>query len=155
MTLRGLIGVVLVCAFPPAAMAQTAAGTSSTDKYVPRLGNIMSAAQSRHMKLWFAGQARNWELAGYELRQLKAGLMEAALSYEGLPVDNVTTMVEPIDAVSAAIAAKDGRRFARTFGELTQGCNACHQSIGRGFIAMRVPEKSPFGNQVFAPLGKP
>ena len=154
MTLRGLIGVLLVCAFPAAAIAQSAVGTSSSDKYVPRLGDIMSAAQARHMKLWFAGKAHNWELADYELRQLKAGLTEAALLYEGLPVDNVTTMVEPVGAVGAAIAAKDSRRFVKAFGQLTQGCNACHQSIGRGFIAMRVPETSPFGNQLFPPRGK-
>jgi hypothetical protein len=37
----------------------------------------MTAIQLRHMKLWFAGKALNWELAAYELRQLDTGLMEA------------------------------------------------------------------------------
>src|SRR5207237_9639002 len=35
---------------------------------VPLLGDIMNAVQTRHMKLWFAGKAFNWELATYELR---------------------------------------------------------------------------------------
>ncbi len=155
MKLRGWIGVLLVCAFPLAAGAQSGARPLANEQYVPRLGDIMNAAQVRHMKLWFAGKTRNWELANYELRLLKASLVEAALLYGDLPVDNVTTMVKPLEAVGDAIAAGDSRRFARTFGELTEGCNACHQSIKHGFIVMRVPEASSFSNQVFPPRGRP
>lgn len=155
MRLSGLIGVLMVCAFPLASSAQSGAKPPANGQYVPRLGDIMNAAQMRHMKLWFAGQTRNWELANYELRLLKASLVEAASLYGDLPVDNVTTMVKPLEAVGDAVAAGDSRRFARTFGELTAGCNACHQLIKHGFIVMRVPEASPFSNQVFTPRGKP
>lgn len=55
----------------------------------------MVAIQSRHMKLWFAGKALNWELAAYELCQLDTGLMEAATLYPGIPVNDVTTMAKP------------------------------------------------------------
>ncbi len=151
---RGVM-VLLVCAFPLAATAQSGINLPSSESYVPRLGDIMNAAQSRHMKLWFAGKSANWELAAYELRQLKASLVEAASLYQGIPVTNVTTMVQPVQSVTDAIEAKDGRRFAKAYRGLTDGCNACHQSIGRGFIAMRVPEASPFSDQQFAPQGKP
>src|SRR6516225_8745386 len=53
-------------------------------EYVPRLSDIMSAVQTRHQKLWLAGKAQNWELAAFELNQLKAGLIEAALLYSGI-----------------------------------------------------------------------
>jgi hypothetical protein len=33
--------------------------------------------------------------------------------------------------------------------------NACHQSIGRSFIVMRMPTASPFSDQVFPAQGKP
>ena len=33
--------------------------------HTPRLVAIMSAAQNQHLKLWFAGSAKNWELAAY------------------------------------------------------------------------------------------
>ena len=29
----------------------------------------------------------------------------------------------------------------------TDGCNSCHQSMGRGFIIMQMPTASPFGDQ--------
>jgi hypothetical protein len=153
-----IVGLALVCASVPFAIAQSdlKAPSSSNDQYVPRLGDIMSTAQTRHQKLWFAGKAQNWELAAFELRQLKASLVEAALLYSGIPVTNVTTLDTSLQAISDAIAAKDSRRFAKAAGDLTEGCNSCHRSMGRSFIVMRVPaEQQPFSNQVFPPQGKP
>jgi ornithine carbamoyltransferase len=156
MKLRGwMAALLIVCAATPLAMAQSSDMVATTnEQYVPRLGDIMNAIQARHMKLWFAGKSRNWELATYELRQFQAGLVEAAVLYEGIPVTNVTTMTKPIQSIADTIKAKDVGRFAKAFGELTDGCNACHRSIGRGFIVMRVPTGQPFSNQVFPPQGK-
>jgi cytochrome c len=151
---RGLM-VLMVCVAPLVATAQTGVNVPPSGSYVPRLGDIMNAVQTRHMKLWFTGKSANWDLAAYELRQLKAGLVEAALLYEGIPVNNVTTMAQPVQSVADAIEAKDGKKFAKVYGDLTSGCNACHQSIGRGYIIMRLPDASPFSDQQFAPQGKP
>jgi len=150
MNWRGLI-VLLICTSPFLAAAQTGVNPPPSSPYVPRLGDIMNAAQIRHIKLWFAGKSANWELAAYEVRQLKASLVEAASLYEGIPVTNVTTMVQPVQAVADAIEANDGKKFVKAYGDLTSGCNACHQSIGRGFIVIRVPDVSPFSDQQFAP----
>jgi hypothetical protein len=155
MKLRGwIMALPKVCSLMPLAIAQAGMNAPTTEQYVPRLGDLMSAIQLRHMKLWFAGKALNWELAAYELRQLDAGLMEAATLYPGIPVSDVTTMAKPAQSISDAIEARDGRRFAKAVGELTAGCNACHQSMGRGFMVMRVPTEQPFSNQVFPPQAK-
>lgn len=134
--------------FAPLAMAQN-------EPYVPALADIMSAAQWRHIKLWFAGKLQNWELARYELRQITARLEEAATLYHGIPVDYVGATVAPIQAISAAIEAKDKARFTKGFNALTTACNACHQGIGRGFIVIQVPTASPFSDQSFAPPRTP
>jgi ornithine carbamoyltransferase len=157
MKLRGwIITLLMAGSLAPLAMAQSDLdATKSNERYVPRLGDIMNAVQSRHIKLWFAGKAKNWELAVYELRQLKAGLLEAALMYEGIPVTNVTTMSKPIQSIADAIEARDGKRFAGAVGELTGGCNACHQSMARGFITIEMPAAQPFSDQSFAPPKKP
>jgi hypothetical protein len=156
MKLRGYMATLLTfCLLTSLAVAQSGMNTPTTEQYVPRLGDIMNAIQFRHMKLWFAGKALNWGLAAYELRQLESGLMEAATLYPGIPATNVTRMTGPAQSVADAIEAKDSRRFAKAVGEFTNGCNACHQSIGRGFIVMRVPTESPFNNQVFPPRAKP
>ena len=153
MKLRGcLIGLLLVGLLGPSVMAQSnLEANKSNEPYVPRLGDIMSGVQTRHIKLWFAGKAANWELAALELRLLKAGLLEAALLYEGIPVSNVTTMSKPIQSLSDAVDARDGKGFAKAFGELTSGCNGCHQSMRRGFVTIEQPTDSPFSDQSFAP----
>jgi hypothetical protein len=158
MKLRGYIYIVallMVCSPAPLAIAQSKLDATSNEQFLPRLGDIMNAVQFRHIKLWFAGKALNWDLAAYELRQIKAGVQEAAVLYEGIPVTNVTTMTKPIQSIADAIEAKDVKRFAKAVGELTDGCNACHKSTGRGFIVMRVPTEQPFSDQSFAPQGRP
>jgi hypothetical protein len=158
MKLRGyIVALLMVFSLAPAAIAQSKQfdfGGTNNEQYVPRLGDIMDTVQGRHIKLWFAGKALNWELAAYELRQLKAGLLESAVLYEGIPVTNVTTMTAPVQSISDAIAAKDTKRFAKAVGELTDGCNSCHQQMQRGFIFMRVPTEQPFSNQQFPPRGQ-
>jgi hypothetical protein len=156
MKLRGyIVALLMIGLLTPLAIAQTNLAPVVSEQYVPRLGDIMNAIQARHMKLWFAGKALNWDLAAYELRQIKAGLLEAAVMYPGIPVTNITTMTEPVQSVADAIEAKDSKRFATALGGLTSGCNSCHQSMERGFIVIQAPTVSPFSNQVFPPQHKP
>lgn len=68
----------------PFAILQSGAEENTSGRHVPRLADIMSAVQLRHMKLWFAGGSSNWELADYELRQFRASLIEAASLYPGV-----------------------------------------------------------------------
>lgn len=153
---RGLVAVLLVaCGAIPLAVAQSGLDAPGNDRNTPRLGDIMTRIQVRHAKLWFAGQAQNWELAAYELGQLRTGLADAAVLYTGIPVDNVTTMMGPIQSISGAIDAKDGKSFVKAMNTLTDGCNACHGTIGRSFILIRLPTENPFSNQIFRlPGGK-
>ena len=127
------------------AVAQTA------QKSPARLADVMSAVQFRHSKLWTAGQQKNWELAGYELELVKTSLNEAIAFYTDIPVDNITMIDPPIKSIESAIAARNSAAFGKAFGELTAGCNSCHQSTGRGFIVITTPKGSPFDNQSFAP----
>ena len=156
MKLRGIIVTLLMAgSLAPSAIAQSSVTATSTDQYVPRLGDIMNTVQTRHIKLWLAGKAQNWDLVAYELRQLKAGLLESAVLYEGIPVSNVTTMTQPVQSISDAVDAKDGKGFAKALGELTDGCNACHQQMQRGYIVIQAPTAALFGDQSFAPPKKP
>jgi len=121
---------------------------------MPRLVTIMSGAQNQHLKLWFAGKAKNWELAAYELRQLTDSLAEAAMLYPGIPVSNVTTLQSPLLSIADAVVAGNSHKFAASMHKLTDGCNACHSSMDRSYIVMTLPAELPLpGNQVFAPPG--
>lgn len=148
------LAALLVGLAAPLALAQPDTDVS-VGPYVPRLADIMSTMQLRHLKLYFAARAHNWGLADFELRQLRSGLAEAAVLYGALPVSNITTLADPVRSLYDAVKAKDERKFMDAYGQLTSGCNACHQSMDRKFIVIAQPTgASPFNNQIFAPDGK-
>jgi hypothetical protein len=146
--MRGALALIVLLAFglvlAPLALARG-------ETYVPALSDIMSAIQSRHIKLWFAGKQKNWELASFELEQIRQGFESAATLYSGIPAEHVGATVDPIKELGAAIAATDGAKFAKAYAALNTACNACHKGINRGFIVIQVPSTSPFSDQSFAP----
>lgn len=129
------------------------------EAYSPGLGEIMTLQQMRHLKLWFAGDARNWPLAAYEVDELKEGFEDAAKlfpTHHGVPIaqmigDITKTSVADLEK---AVEAKDRAKFAKAFDGLTASCNACHQAAKHEFIVIRRPSISAFPNQVFSPKGK-
>jgi len=143
-TLASIAAVVLSLGLPPLAVAQE-------EGLRPKLGDIMVAAQWRHIKLWFAGKSKNWELAAYEVDRLRESLETAAVLYTGIPAEDVNNTADPIEAIRGAIDAKDSASFVKGFNALTLACNACHQHIGRGFIVIQTPTASPFSDQDFGP----
>jgi hypothetical protein len=145
---------ILMCASVQFEITQLGSALAANERYAPQLAEIMGAAQTRHVKLYLAGKAQNWDLADYELQILRTNLTDAAVFYVDIPADNVAKMVEPLKAIEDAIKAKDGHRFAKTIATLNDGCNACHQTMRRGFIVIRLPTGRPFGDESFQPESK-
>jgi hypothetical protein len=132
---------------------------AEANAYVPGLGEIMSLQQMRHAKLWLAGSRANWALADYELDELREGFEEARRqhpTHDGVPI---AAMIEsltpaPLEAIGKAIEAKNAADFAKAFDNLSAACNACHRAAKHGFIRIRRPSASAFGNQDFNPVPK-
>src|SRR5262249_28181613 len=154
----------------PAALAATALGTaaqtppqptpqrgpaSSQLNYVPGIGDMMnSLVQPRHIKLWAAGQAHNWELAVYAHKELQQALSTVGTvqpKYRNLTVPEMVESMtgEAMRDLQNAISAHDPKKFDAAFGDLTDGCNSCHTALNLGFIAIKVPEEPAFPNQDF------
>jgi hypothetical protein len=126
--------------------------------YVPGLGEMMSLQQMRHVKLWFAGQADNWELADYEIDELGEGfddIVKYHPTHKDSPVaprDAIPRMVTgPLGDLRKAVDAKNSAAFVQAYDSLTAACNNCHQATNFGFNAVQRPAANPFSNQVFAP----
>jgi len=124
--------------------------------YAPGLGEFMTLTQARHIKLWFAGAAKNWPLADYELHELEEGLSDAARlhpTHEGAPRPLTELIPEltdpPLNALHAAVAERDADSFASAYDSLTAGCNACHRATGFSFNVVSRPTTNPFSNQEF------
>src|SRR4029434_5326467 len=82
-----------------AASVMFAAAQPAKEPYRPGLGEFMTATQLRHAKLWFAGKQNNWDLAAYEIDEIKEGLEEARRlhpTHDGIPVaEMMKTIIDP------------------------------------------------------------
>jgi hypothetical protein len=143
--------IVAVLLAIPVANAQHASAqdASAAEPYEPDIGDIMVLQQMRHIKLWFAGRAGNWPLAGYEIDKLKGGFDDVNKQIGG---DTVEKAVGPsVAAIEKAIEAKDRESFTRAFDQLTAGCNSCHRTLDHAFLVIQRPNLLPYSNQSFAP----
>jgi len=130
---------------------------TAPEPYVPGLGEMMSLQQMRHVKLWLAGQAENWELAAYELDELGEGfddIVKFHPTHKDSPVapkDAIPRMVtEPLKNLRTAVEKKDAASFAPAYDALTAACNSCHQATNFAFNAVQRPATNPYPNQAFA-----
>jgi hypothetical protein len=148
---------IVIAAIVIAGSAMLAAAEPAKEPYEPGLGEFMAATQLRHAKLWFAGKNRNWELAAYEVDEIKEGLQDAAkfhATVDGIPVaEMIKTILDPrLDRIEKAVDAKNNAQFASAFDALTDGCNSCHTKAGKPFIRIQRPSEPPFSNQNFVPV---
>ena len=126
------------------------------EAYTPGMGEIMGATQMRHVKLWFAGQAENWELADYEVDELGEGfddIVKYHPTHKESPVapkDAIPRMVtQPLKDLRAAIEKKDAKAFVPAYDSLTAACNNCHQATNFTFNVVQTPATNPYPNQAF------
>lgn len=128
----------------------------SDSSYVPDLGNLMAIMQLRHLKLAWAGDLKNWELASYEVGQMRKSFAATAKLYPVFQNVQLAKLIadvsEPaLKKIDDSIKAKDHDAATRAFRNLTDACNNCHEAAGFGFIAIHIPTSVPFSNQSFAP----
>ncbi|MBD9357664.1 hypothetical protein [Methylomonas albis] len=124
--------------------------------FIPGLGEIMAQTAVRHTKLWFAGQARNWELAAYEVDELHEGFEDAGKHHpthkqikQPIPELIAQHMDRPLAGLEQAIKDKNLQTFIENYNALTAACNACHQGTEFGFNVVTQPSFNPFANQAF------
>jgi hypothetical protein len=118
----------------------------------PGLGEFMTTMQLHMGKLWFAGKASNWELAGYELDELRETMESAESLHEiknGVNVSNVLDSVlqTQIAQVAESIKRKNQADFQKAYDETRNACNGCHEESGRKFIHIIRPTSPPVTNQ--------
>ena len=136
--------------------AHLAAMEERMEDIKPGLREIMSVIQQHHAKLYYAGREENWELADYQLDEIKEGLESAAKFYPQFKnvkaslKDLIPAMTKnDLDGVSDSIKNKNKIAFVKHFESLTVSCNRCHQAAEHQFIVIKVPSGSEFTNQKF------
>ena len=128
------------------------ADVKAAKELAPGLGEYMTTIQLHAGKLWFAVKAANWQLAEYELDELKE-TMEAAkgLNAEknGVKISNVLDSVlqTQIAQLAESIKRKSSTEFHKSYAETLSACNGCHTESGHKFIQIVQPSAPPVTNQ--------
>lgn len=156
------LAVVAVAALVAAAVSPSqsdelpAPGQSETG-YLPSISDLMmSTIQPRHIRLWIAAQQSNWDFAGYELHNLRGAfnrLIQAHPVEKDISLQDMATSVtqQPFADIEAAIKKKDKAAFDKAYGDLTAGCNSCHQATNHGVVVIKAPQNAAVFDQDFTP----
>jgi hypothetical protein len=129
-----------------AALKKEIAGLKK-EAYHPELGDQMLGLQTRHARLWFAGEAQNWLLAAFELQELKEafdGVVEqnpdhATFQPERLADILPAMMKGPITALRDAIDHNNKAEFEKAYDGLSAACSGCHRAAGNDFLVIERP----------------
>jgi len=121
-----------------------------TNAYKPGLGDFMGSIQVHHAKLWFAAQNKNWELADFEIHEIKENLSDIKKYCGERPESKSIGMInQSMAEVYNSILKKDQALFEKSYIDLTNSCNACHQATNHEFNVIKIPNTPPFSNQDF------
>ncbi|HEY1267436.1 MAG TPA: hypothetical protein VGH16_09285 [Candidatus Binatia bacterium] len=118
----------------------------------PGLGDYMTTIQLHAGKLWFAAEAANWELAAYEIGELKE-TMESAEKLEeeknGVRISPLLDAVlkTQVAALEEAVKSASATKFQQSYDETLAACNSCHAEAGYKFIHIVRPTAPPVTNQ--------
>ena len=134
-------------------MRRTGTNEAALDaKSPPGLGEFMTTMQLHMGKLWFAGRANNWDLARYELDELRE-TMEAAQNLHstqnGVDISKVMAAVDQsqITQLATSIEKKNQSHFTHAYDEAVSACNGCHEESAHRFIKITRSTAPPVTNQ--------
>jgi hypothetical protein len=125
--------------------------------FKPAMDDLMTMlVQPRHIKLYYAGQAKNWMLAAFQINELRGALARIGRTipnYRNINVDTAVAAIfaDKLKAVDAAVKAADLEQFTATYREMTTACNDCHKGMEHPFLVIKVPDALNYPDQEFRP----
>lgn len=128
------------------------ARVKTLEKQEPGLGEYMTSIQLHMGKLWYAAKGSNWDLAAYEIGELKEAL-EGAQGLHAVvnTIDTSTTIgsvaANQVEGMAQAVQKRDLLGFQRDYGETLKSCNQCHEMTAHGFNVITIPSSPPVFNQ--------
>lgn len=141
------------------ALKSSQASLAAVKESAPGLGEYMTTIQLHMSKLWFAAKAANWELAEYEVGELKEA-MEVARGLNavknGAQISNLLDAVlqTQVAELEDSLKHKSLPAFQKSYDETLTTCNGCHGESGFKYIQVVRPTVSPVSGQKWEPAGK-
>lgn len=92
----------------------------------PGLGTVMIEYANRLARLWFAGNAENWDMAKYQLDEMTE-IQEVGETTRPGRAPMLKAFEDGfLTAIDKAILAKDKAGFTKAMNDAVSGCNGCH-----------------------------
>ena len=128
----------------------------------PELGQQMLLLELRHDRLWWAGEAGNWNLAYYmagELGEAVQGIVETSGDAAELQPQKLSEVMPamlnaPLKALQDAIGSHDRKKFAQAYDDLSAACTGCHKVAGNPMLIIGRPQTPLLDDLHYAPAGR-
>lgn len=138
---------------------ESPAGGQSAKIAAPELGQQMLELQIRHNRLWWAGEAGNWNLAYYMVSELGEALRDIEATNGDAPElqpqklsEVMPRIMNPaIQTVQQALAQRKKVAFRQAYDKLSAACTACHKEAGVDFLQLQRPKTPLLDNLRYAP----
>ncbi len=108
----------------------------------PGLGTVMIEYGNRLARLWFAGNASNWDMAKYQLDEMTE-IQEVGETTRPARATALKAFEQVfLSKIDKAIASKDKAAFTQAMNDAVTGCNGCHAAASGAASAQGYSWKS-------------
>ena len=115
----------------------------------------MSFISRYAQKLYFAGEAENWELAdiySHEIEEISADIVSRGEMHDGINISELmeTMLLPQIEQLEEAIDSGDREMFMDRYSVMIQSCNSCHDASDYGAVKVTIPDENPYAQDFSA-----
>jgi hypothetical protein len=109
----------------------------------PGMARLMKEVGERYHILYFAAKGGNWQLAKHQLSQV-ISLHKAGVTLRPKYASDLTSFIlNYLNPIGDAIAAKDWKRFEHAYQKGIDGSNEMHEKYNYGYIRYVLPKNPP------------
>jgi hypothetical protein len=109
----------------------------------PGLGRLMPEIARRYWVLYYAARGGNWELAGYQLRQVVNLFRIGSTTRPKMEKQLEAFRLGTLDKLSAAVEARSWDAFDAAYREGIESANRFHDANHHPEIRWRLPDEPP------------
>ena len=109
----------------------------------PGLARLMPEIGARFWKAFYAAQAANWPLAGWQLREMRKLLRLCEVTRPKYTDDIEEWILDDLDPLMAALQAHDLATFESRYHEAVDAANELHRRWQKEWIVWKLPDTPP------------
>lgn len=109
----------------------------------PGMDRLMAEVGPRMHRLYFAGRAGNWPLAGYFFRSVHKQLQLSVHSRPKYDPEMTEYLATDCAPVGAAIRAGDAAAFEPAYAHMVRRANELHAFFGKAYLVWQTPAAPP------------